>query len=174
MTVASRYKTQIDEIRKRLNKSDDHDGDHIDELKDRLSSVRSSLLRKQETIESQKQEIETLREDNGQLSDLLGQALSALNAQPDGGLREVVREFDSQISGLLGDNGPPPADAGGDPPKAEAELSQDPPKAEAEPSAPSSERGDGRQDPRSNEVEAAWQPETESPALKRIMGRRRR
>jgi hypothetical protein len=204
MTGISEYKTQIDEVRKRLDGTSGHGGDHIDELKDRLSSVRSTLLRKQEIIESQKQEIENLRDENRQLSEVLSQALSALDAQPQGGLREVVQDFDSQISDLLGDGEPQAAvvpedissteaaaepcaaipdsgDDGWEPPLNEGDTLPPPSNAAAETPPPSNDAAetpppssDAAETLPPDEGEAAWQPENDSPALRRIMGRRRR
>ena len=64
-------------------------------MKERLGTVRDSLQRKQETIDSQKAEIAALREENAQLSDMLGQALAALEAPSQGGIKEIVQNIDS-------------------------------------------------------------------------------
>ena len=178
MTAVSEYKTQIEEIRKRLNGANGHHGERIGALKERLSAVRSNLLRKQEIIDAQTREIAGLRDENGQLSDMLGQALVALDEQSKHGLQEIVQSFDSEFSGLLSDEGAEAvaAEAGNPEPEAEAEA----PKAkEAGPDS-----GGGRRDPPS-EVAGAGKPRSdgadpepeiknESPALRRIMGRRRR
>lgn len=186
MTAVSEYKTQIEEIRKRLNGADGHNGDRIGEFKERLSAVRSSLLRKQDIIDAQTREIADLRDENGQLSDMLGQALAALDEQSKDGLQEIVQSFDSEFSGLLSDEGAQAvaavaAEAGTPEPEAVAEA------AKASEAGPDS--GGGRRDPPSeaigSEVTGAQQPrsdaadpepefENESPALRRIMGRRRR
>ncbi len=179
MTAVSEYKTQIEEIQKRLNGANGHHGDRTDELKERLGAVRSSLLRKQEIIAAQTREIAELRDENGQLSDMLGQALAALEEQPKGGLQEIVQSFDSDFSGLLSDEGAEAvaAEAGKPEPKAEAEAAK---AAKAKEAGPDS--GDDRRDP-PPEVADAGKPrsddadpeiEKESPALRRIMGRRRR
>ena len=126
MTAVSEYKTQIEEIQKRLNGASGHSGDRIGELKERLSAVRSSLLRKQEIIDAQTREIADLRDENGQLSDMLGQALAALDEQSKGGLQEIVQSFDSEFSGLLSDEGAEAvaAEAGNPEPEAEAEAKE--------------------------------------------------
>ena len=181
MTAVSEYKTQIEEIRKRLNGANGHHGDRIGELKERLSAVRSSLLRKQEIIAAQTREIAGLRDENGQLSDMLGQALAALDEQSKGGLQEIVQSFDSEFSGLLSDEGAAAvaAEAGNPEPEAEAEAAK---AANAKEASPDS--GGGRRDPpsevagagkpRSDDADAEPEPENESPALRRIMGRRQR
>ncbi len=184
MTAVSEYKTRIEEIRKRLNGADGHHGERIGELKERLSAVRSSLLRKQETIDAQTREIAGLRDENGQLSDMLGQALAALDEQSKGGLQEIVQSFDSAFSGLLSDEGAgaakAEAEAGNPVPEAEAKA---PEAKEAGPDSggdqrdpPSEVAGAGK--PGSDDVDPEPEPEpeieTESPALRRIMGRRRR
>ena len=177
MTAVSEYKTQIEEIRKRLNGANGHISDRIGEFKERLSTVRSSLLRKQEIIDAQTREIAGLRDENGQLSDMLGQALAALDEQSKGGLQEIVQSFDSAFSGLLSDEGAGAA-------AATAEAGNPEPEAEAEEAGPDS--GGGRRDPPSEVAgerkagsdDAGPEPEpeleNESPALRRIMGRRRR
>ena len=180
MTAVSEYKTQIEEIQKRLNGANGHHDERIGALKERLSAVRSSLLRKQEIIDAQTREIAGLRDENGQLSEMLGQALAALDEQSKDGLQEIVQSFDSEFSGLLSDEGAAAvaAEAGNPGPEAEAEAEA--PKAEE--AGPDS--GGGRRDPPS-EVAGAGKPrsddadpepeiENESPALRRIMGRRRR
>ncbi len=177
MTAVSEYKTQIEEVRKRLNGANGHHGDRIGELKERLSAVRSSLLRKQEIIDAQTREIADLRDENGQLSDMLDQALAALDEQSKGGLQEIVQSFDSEFSGLL-------SDEGGEAVAAEAGRPESEAQAEAEEAGP--DRGGDRREPPS-EVAGAATPrsddadpeleselENESPALRRIMGRRRR
>ena len=63
--------------------------------------VRDSLQRKQETIDIQNAEIAGLREENTQLSDMLGQAVAALETQDQGGIREIVRSIDHEFAGLL-------------------------------------------------------------------------
>ena len=176
MTAVSEYKTQIEEIRKRLNGANGHNGDRIGELKERLSAVRSSLLRKQEIIEAQTREIAGLRDENGQLSEMLGQTLAALDEQAEGGLQEIVQSFDSEFSGLLSDEGAETVaavSAGNPEPEAEAETK------EAGPDSGGGRRDSpsevaGAQKPRSDDAGPEPELENASPALRRIMGRRRR
>ena len=175
MTAVSEYKTQIEEIQKRLNGASGHSGDRIGELKERLSAVRSSLLRKQEIIDAQTREIADLRDENGQLSDMLGQALAALDEQSKGGLQEIVQSFDSEFSGLLSDEGAEAvaAEAGNPEPEAEAEAKEAGPDSGGDRRDPPSEVA-GAQKPRSDGAGPEPEIENESPALRRIMGRRRR
>ncbi len=104
MPEVEEYRTKIEALQERLKRSDGEGGDEIRELKERLGSVRDSLQRKQETIDSQKAEIATLREENAQLSDMLGQALVALEAPSPGGIKEIVQSIDSEFAGLLADD----------------------------------------------------------------------
>ncbi len=175
MTAVSEYKTQIEEIQKRLNGANGHDGDRIGELKERLSAVRSSLLRKQEIIDAQTREIADMRDENGQLSDMLGQALAALDEQSKYGLQEIVQSFDSEFSGLLSDEGAEAvaAEAGNPEPAAEAEAKEAGPDSGGDRRDPPSEVA-GAQKPRSDGTGPEPEIENESPALRRIMGRRRR
>ncbi len=175
MTAVSEYKTQIEEIQKRLNGANGHDGDRIGELKERLSAVRSSLLRKQEIIDAQTREIAGLRDENGQLSDMLGQALAALDEQSKDDLQEIVQSFDSEFSGLLRDEGAEAvaAEAGNPEPEAEAEAKESGPDSGGDRRDPPSEVA-GAQKPRSDGTGPEPEIENESPALRRIMGRRRR
>ncbi len=179
MTAVSEYKTQIDEIQKRLNGANGHHGDRIGELKERLSAVRSSLLRKQEIIDAQTREIADLRGENGQLSDMLGQVLAALDEQSEGGLQEIVQSFDSEFSGLLSEAEGEAVAAEAANPEAEAEAEADAEAKEAGPDGggdrqdpPSEVAGAGK--PRSDDADPQPELENESPALMRIMGRRRR
>ncbi len=177
MTAVSEYKTQIEEIQKRLNGANGHDGDRIGELKERLSAVRSSLLSKQEIIDAQTREIADLRDENGQLSDMLGQALAALDKQSEGGLQEIVRSFDSEFSGLLSDDGAEAvaAEAGNPEPEAEAEAKEAGPDSGGDRRDPPSEVAGER---KAGSDDAGPEPEPdlekESPALRRIIGRSRR
>jgi chromosome segregation ATPase len=185
MTAISEYKTQIEEVRKRLNGANGHHGDRIGELKERLSAVRSSLLRKQEIIDAQTQEIADLRDENGQLSDMLDQALAALDEQSKGGLQEIVQSFDSEFSGLLSDEGAEAvavaavaaeavaAEAGNPEPEAEAKAGDAGPDNGGDRRDPPS-KGAGAGKPRSDDADPEPEIENESPALRRIMGRRRR
>ncbi len=180
MTAVSEYKTKIEEIQKRLDGANGHNGEQIGELKERLGAIRSSLLRKQEIIDAQSREIADLRDENGQLSDMLGQALAALDEQSKSGLQEIVQSFDSEFSGLLGEAGAEAvAEAGA------AEAGHPEPDAEA---AKANENGPdgggdqrdalsevaGEREPRSGDADPEPEFESESPALRRIMGRRRR
>lgn len=161
MPEVEEYRTKIEAIKERLKRSNGEGGDEIREVKERLGTVRDSLQRKQETIDSQKTEIATLRDENAQLSDMLGQALVALEAPSQGGIQEIVQSIDREFAGLLADGEAPSehdTDDGGDgdggwrePATAEADSQE----------APS-------EDPK-------WEPGNESvPALQRIMGRRKR
>ncbi len=200
MTAVSEYKTQIEEIQKRLNGANGHNDHRIGEFKERLSAVRSSLLRKQEIIDAQTREIAELRDENGQLSDMLGQALAALDEQSKDGLQEIVQSFDSEFSGLLSDEGAKADSAqavvaqavGAQAVNPEPEVEAETPRAPKTPKTPKTpetneagpDSGGGRRDP-PPEVTGAQQPrsddagpapefENQSPALRRIMGRRRR
>ena len=173
MTAVSQYKTQIEEIRKRLNGANGHHDERIGALKERLSAVRSSRLRKQEIIDAQTREIAGLRDENGQLSEMLGQTLAALDEQAEGGLQEIVQSFDSEFSGLLSDEGAETIAAGNPEPEAEAETE------EAGPDSGGGRRDSpsevaGAQKPRSDDAGPEPELENASPALRRIMGRRRR
>ena len=194
MTAVSEYKTQIEEIQKRLNGANGHKDHRIGEFKERLSAVRSSLLRKQEIIDAQTREIAELRDENGQLSDMLGQALAALNEQSKDGLQEIVRSFDSEFSGLLSDEGAETVavqtvaaqavavQAANPEPEVEAEAPKAPKTSEAKEAGP--DGGGDRQNPppvvtgaqqaRSDDAGPEAEIENQSPALRRIMGRRRR
>ena len=160
MPEVKEYRAKIEAIKERLKRSNGAGGDEIRELKERLGTVRDSLQRKQETIDSQKAEIATLREENAQLSDMLGQALVVLEAPSQGGIKEIVQSIDSEFAGLLADDEAQPADTGGDRGRrgsvpTEANSPED--RSQETPSA----------DPQ-------WEPENESPpALQRILGRRK-
>lgn len=157
MSEIEQYRIKIEAIKEHLKRSSDEGNDEVRELKERLGTVRDSLRRKQEIIDSQKSEIVALREEIAQLSDMLGQALTAFEAQRQGGIKEIVQSIDSEFAGLLSDDDAPTEqdDTDGDggqrePAPAEAD-------AEADPSA-----------------DSKWQPENESPpALQRILGRRK-
>ena len=178
MPEIEEYRTKIESIKERLKRSNGEGEDEVRELKERLGTVRDSLQRKQETIDGQKAEIATLRDENGQLSDMLGQALAALEAQNQGGIKEIVQSIDSEFAGLLVDGeaqsehdtgGAGGAGGeGGRPGPATAEAdSQDPPSQDPQSQDPQS------QDPQSQDPK--WEPDNESPpALQRIMGRRKR
>ncbi len=160
MPEVEEYRTKIQAVKERIKRSSGEGGDEIQELKQRLGTVRDSLQRKQETIDRQKAEIATLREENAQLSDMLGQALVALEAPRQGGIKEIVRSIDSEFAGLLGDDEAQPADTGGDGGRpgsvpTEADSQEDPSQDTPSP-------------------ESKWEPENESPpALQRILGRRK-
>jgi len=186
MTAVSEYKTKIEEIQKRLDGANGHNGDRIGELKERLGTIRSSLLRKQEIIDAQSREIADLRDENGQLSDMLGQALAALDEQSKSGLQEIVQNFDSEFSGLLGEAGAEAVAAEAEV-EVEVEAGHPEPDVEAE-AAKANEAGPdnggdqrdpvsevaGEREPRSDGADPEPEFESESPALRRIMGRRRR
>ncbi len=129
------------------------------------------MQRKQETIHSQKTEITTLREENAQLSDMLGQAVATLEAQSSGGLREIVQSIDSEFAGLL-DEGESQAD-GGDGGR------QGPGPVETEPQEGETQEDETQEaEPQEGETQegesegAKWDPENESaPALQRILAR---
>ena len=163
MSEVEEYRIKIEAIQERLKASGSDGDDEVRELKERLGAVRDSLQRKQETIDSQKAEIAVLHEESAQLSDMLGQALAALEVQNQGGIKEIVQSIDSEFAGLLAadEAQPEEADAGEDggrrePANAEADSQ------EAEYQETSSEG-------------PKWDPENESaPALQRIMGRKKR
>ncbi len=160
MPEVEEYRTKIEAIKERLKRSNGEGGDQIRELKQRLGTVRDSLQRKQKTIDSQKAEIATLREENAQLSDMLGQALVALEAPSQGGIKEIVQSIDSEFVGLLADDQAQPESTGG----AGGQRGSVPTEA------------DSQEDPSQNtrSAEPKWEPENESPpALQRILGRRK-
>ncbi len=186
MTQINELRQQVENVRKRLGQLDGQDSDQVGEIKERLSSIKSELLRKQQIIEEQQREIETLREENRQLSEILTQALSALDEQAKVGVHEVVQELDAEISDLLSKVASAPADdedaAGSAPLDASNGTGETGAASAAEPAQP--ERGgdgqaqtdnasDGPHTP-TGEGERRWDPESESPALRRIMGRSRR
>ena len=78
MPEVQEFRTKIEAITERLGECSGADSDVVRGLKERLGMVRDSLQRKQETIDIQNREIAGLREANAQLSDMLGQAVSAL------------------------------------------------------------------------------------------------
>ena len=157
------YRIKIEAIKERLKKSSGEGDDEVRELKERLGTVRDSLQSKQETIDSQKAEIAALREESVQLSDMLGQALAALEAQSQGGIKELVQSIDSEFAGLLADDEAQPGQdgTGGDGGR------QGTATAEAD-----SQEAESQETP---SEDSKWEPENESPpALQRIMGRRKR
>lgn len=192
MPEVEEFRTKIEAITERLGESNGADSDVVRGLKERLGMVRDSLQRKQETIDIQNREIAGLREANAQLSDMLGQAVSALETHDQGGIREIVQNIDNEFAGLLADG--------------EAQVEQDSdnesgqPEAQAE-EAPSEEiqseeiqiQESESQESESQEIQSReiqsqeiqsqetethnseWQPDNEAPrTLKRIMGRRKR
>ena len=167
MPEIEEFRTKIEAIQERLDGSNGADSDEIRELKERLGTVRDSLQRKQDTIVSQKAEIAGLREENEQLSDMLGQAVAALEAQSQGGIREIVQSIDTEFAGLLSDGEAqeePGTDGDGD--------RQGAASGEAQTQGTQSQ-GNKSQETQSQDPE--WQPDNESPrALQRIMGRRKR
>jgi hypothetical protein len=123
-----------------------------------------------------------LREENGQLSDMLGQAVTALETQDQGGIREIIQSIDNEFVGLLVD-GEAQAEQGTDADSGQqgAEF------GEAETQEAESQETEIQeteiQETESRETESqengsrnsGWQPDDESPrTLKRIMGRRKR
>lgn len=165
MSEVQDYRIKIEAIKQRLKKSNGEGNDEIRELKKRLGTVRDSLQRKQKTIDSQKAEIVTLREESTQLSDLLGQAVAALEGQSRGGIKEIVQSIDSEFAGLLADD--------------DARSEQD----GAAGASDTGDTGPGTQEAGSQKTqsqiapseEIKWEPENESaPALQRILGRRKR
>ena len=162
MREIEEFRTKIEAIKERLNGSNGEGNNEIRELKERLGTVRDSLKFKQETIDSQKAEIAELREENEQLSDMLGQAVDALDAQSQSGIKEIVQSIDSEFASLLGDGAASGEQGDGG--------RRDPVSTELQPEEPDTEE--------SQEVpseESDWEPENESPpALQRIMGRHKR
>ena len=163
MSEVEDYRIKIEAIQERLKTSSGEGADEIRELKERLGAVRDSMQRKQETIDSQKAEIAALREEGVEMSDMLGQALAALEVQNQGGIKDIVESIDSEFAGLLaGDEAQPmQEDAGEDGGQREpATVEAEPQEAEIEETSPEGTK---------------WDPENESaPALQRIMGRRKR
>ena len=172
MPEVEEFRTKIEPITERLGKSNGADSDVVRELKERLGMVRDSLQRKQETIDSQHAEIAGLHEENAQLSDMLGQAVTALETQNQGGIREIVQSIDSEFAGLLTDGAA----------QVEQVTDNDSDQQEAESGAAESQETPAQetdsQETESQETElqdSEWQPENEAPrTLKRIMGRRKR
>jgi len=163
MSEVEEYRIKIDAIQERLKASSGEGDDEVRDLKERLGAVRDSLQRKQETIDSQKAEIAALREESAQLSDMLGQALAALEVQNQGGIKEIVQSIDSEFAGLLA------ADEG-QPEEAEADEDGD----RREPANAETDSDEAEIQDASSEG-PKWDPENESaPALQRIMGRKKR
>ncbi len=161
MPEIEEFRTKIEAITERLGGPNGTGSDEIRELKERLDTVRNSLQRKQETIDSQKAEIAGLREDNVQLSDMLGQAVAALEAQSQGGIREIVQSIDSEFAGLLTD----------DEAQVEQGTASDGDQQESESGEVQSQ---GTQSQGAKTENSEWKPDNESPrALQRIMGRRK-
>ncbi len=162
MPEVEEYRIKIEAIKERLKKSSGEGDDEVRELKERLGTVRDSLQRKQETIDSQKAEIAALREEREQLSDLLGQALAALEVQNQGGIKEIVQSIDSEFADLLADDEAQPAQEG----------SGGGGGGEGDQRGPATVEAASQKTPAE---ESAWEPEDEvAPALQRIMGRRKR
>ena len=187
MPEVQEFRTKIEAITERLGECSGADSDVVRGLKERLGMVRDSLQRKQETIDSQNAEIAGLREENAQLSDMLGQAVTALEVQDQGGIREIVQSIDNEFAGLLVD-GEAQAEQGTDTDSGqqgaefgEAESQETEPQEtepqETEPQETESQEIES-QETESQEAgsrNSEWQPDDESPrTLKRIMGRRKR
>jgi len=163
MSEVEEYRIKIEAMQERLKASGSDGDDEVRELKERLGAVRDSLRHKQETIDGQKADIATLREESAQLSDMLGQALAALEAQNQGGIKEIVQSIDSEFAGLLA------ADEG-QPEEAEADEDGD----RREPANAETDSDEAEIQDASSEG-PKWDPENESaPALQRIMGRKKR
>ncbi len=177
MPEVEEFRNKIEAITERLGESNGADSDVVRGLKERLGMVRDSLQQKQETIDSQNAEIADLREENAQLSDMLGQAVSVLETQDQGGIREIVQSIDSEFAGLLVD-GEAQADQGTDTDSGrqgaesgEAE-SQETESQETESQETESQETESQETGSRN---SEWQPDNEAPrTLKRIMGRRKR
>ena len=153
MPEVNEYRTKFEAIMQRLAGSNIEGNEDIRKLKERHGTVRDSLQRKREIIDSLKGEIEALREENGQLSEMLGQAVAALEAQSEGGIKEIIESIDTEFADLLADGG-----------------------AAAAPTGQAEGQGSDRREPASKEAEsqpapsegAKWDPEKESlPALRR-------
>ena len=197
MPEVQEFRTKIEAITERLGECNGADSDVVRGLKERLGMVRDSLQRKQEIIDSQNAEIAGLREENGQLSDMLGQAVTALETQDQGGIREIVQSIDNEFAGLLvdgeaqaeqgtdTDSGQQGAEFGeaesqdtesGETESQETEPQETEPQ-ETEPQETESQETES-QETESKETESQnseWQPDDESPrTLKRIMERRKR
>ncbi len=160
MLEVNEYRTKFEAIKQRLDESNVVSSEDIRKLNERLGTVRDSLQCKQEVIDSQKGEIETLRVKNEQLSEMLDQAVAALEAQSQGGIKETIQRIDTVLADLLADGDAVAAPAG----QAEGQSSdrREPMSEEAE-SQPALSAG------------AKWNPEMESlPSLQRIIKRRQR
>jgi flagellar capping protein FliD len=174
MPEVEEFRTKIEAIKKRLSGSDAEGSEEILELKERFAAVRDSLQRKQETIESQNTEISALREENAELSDMLDQAVTALEAKGDGGIKEIVKSIDSEFASLLADSEAEQgtgtvADTGGD--RRGASNSESQPQ-EAQPQEAQPQEAQPQE---AQSEDTKWEPENESvPVLQRIMGRRKR
>ncbi len=180
MPEVEEFRTKIEAIKKRLSGSDAEGSEEILELKERFAAVRDSLQRKQETIDSQKTEIAALREENAELSDMLDQAVTALEAKSDGGIKEIVKSIDSEFASLLADSeAEQGADTGGDR-RGAANSESQPQEAQPRDAQPQEAQPRDAQPPDAQSEDAQsedtkWEPENESvPALQRIMGRRKR
>lgn len=164
MPEVEEYRIKIEAIKERLERSSGEGDDEVRELKERLGTVRDSLRHKQETIDSQKSEIAALREESAQLSDMLGQALTALEVQSQGGIKEIVQSIDSEFAGLLADDEAQPQQGG---PGGGDGGRRGPAPTEADSQEESSQE--------TPSADSNWEPENESPpALQRILGRRKR
>jgi hypothetical protein len=192
MPEVEEFRTKIEAITERLGESNGADSDVVRGLKDRLGKVRDSLQCKQETIDIQNREIAGLREANAQLSDMLGQAVSALEIQDQGGIREIVQNIDSEFAGLLAD-GEAQVEQGTDTDSGQLEAeSGETQSQEAQSQETESEeiqiQGTESEEIQIQETESQeiqpqetetqnseWEPDNEAPrTLKRIMGRRKR
>ena len=160
MPEVNEYRTKFEAIKQRLDGSPVEGSEDIRKLNERLGTIRDSLQYKQDIIESQKGEIEALREENEQFSEILGQAVAALEAQSQGGIKEIIQSIDTVLTDLLAD---------GD--------------AVATPAGQAEGQSSDRHEPASKEAESQpepfegtkWNPEMESlPSLQRLIKRGQR
>ena len=160
MPEVNEYRTKLEAIKQRLDGSPVEGSEDIRKLNERLGTIRDSLQYKQDIIDSQKGEIEALREENEQFSEMLGQAVAALEAQSQGGIKEIIQSIDTVLADLLAD---------GD--------------AVATPAGQVEGQSSDRHEPVSKEAESQpepsestrWNPEMESlPSLQRLIKRGQR
>ncbi len=165
MTEIGDFRRQIEEFQKRRGQSADHGGDQLKQLDKLLDAVKTSLLCKHEIIENQKKEIKSLRDENTQLSDMLRQALLAVDECSNSSVRKIVQDLDAAISDLLehSELDGVTSEENGIETKTAIETNQ------AEPDS-----GTDRARPPSGEKRQRMDLENDSPALKRIMERKRR
>ncbi len=160
MLEVNEYRAKFEAFRQRVAESTDEGNEDIRKLKELLGTFRDTLQYNQDIIDSQKGEFEALREENEQFSEMLGQAVAALEAQSQGGIKEIIQSIDTVLADLLAD---------GD--------------AVATPAGQFEGQSSDRHEPVSKEAESQpepfegtkWNPEMESlPSLQRIIKRRQR